>query len=43
MARNVPSLPMDAIAEACRRSGVKELALFGSAVRDDFRHASDLD
>lgn len=43
MVRNVPLLPMEEIAKACRRNGVKELALFGSAVRDDFRHDSDVD
>jgi predicted nucleotidyltransferase len=31
------------IAELCRRYGVAELALFGSALRDDFRADSDID
>jgi uncharacterized protein len=31
------------IAEICRRHGVKELAVFGSAVREDFRADSDVD
>lgn len=32
------------LAELCRRAAVRRLALFGSAVRDDFSpHASDLD
>jgi len=31
------------LAELCRRWGVVELALFGSAVRDDFRPDSDVD
>jgi predicted nucleotidyltransferase len=36
-------LPMDKIAALCRRYRVRELALFGSALRDDFRPDSDLD
>src|SRR5437762_3013093 len=36
-------LPMAAIAEFCRRWGVKEFALFGSVLRDDFRPDSDVD
>jgi predicted nucleotidyltransferase len=31
------------IAEVCRRYGVRELMLFGSALRPDFSAASDLD
>ncbi len=31
------------IAEFCRRWKIKELAIFGSAVRDDFRIDSDVD
>lgn len=36
-------LPMDAIAEFCRRWQIVELALFGSVLRDDFRPDSDID
>ena len=36
-------LPMDRIADFCRRWRIAELALFGSALRDDFRPDSDLD
>lgn len=36
-------LPMDRIREICRRYGVTELAVFGSAVRDDFGPTSDVD
>jgi predicted nucleotidyltransferase len=36
-------LPMDGIRALCRQYRVKELALFGSALRDDFRPDSDLD
>ena len=33
----------DTIAELCRRYHVRELSLFGSALRSDFRAESDLD
>ncbi|MEP7284511.1 MAG: nucleotidyltransferase family protein [Chloroflexota bacterium] len=36
-------LPMDRIAEFCRRWQVIEFALFGSVLRDDFRPDSDID
>ena len=36
-------LPLDAIAAFCSRWGVSEFALFGSALRDDFDAASDVD
>jgi len=36
-------LPMDRIREICRKYGVTELALFGSAVRDDLGPDSDVD
>ncbi|MGC8641515.1 MAG: nucleotidyltransferase family protein [Isosphaeraceae bacterium] len=34
---------MDQIAEFCRRWKIRELAIFGSFLRDDFRPDSDLD
>ena len=34
---------MNEIAKFCRRWQIRELALFGSALRDDFRPDSDLD
>ena len=34
---------MDKILSACQQHGVKELYAFGSAVRDDFNDASDVD
>lgn len=37
------ALPMDALADLCRRYHVRELALFGSVLRDDFRDDSDID
>lgn len=36
-------IPHEAIAEFCRRWKVKELAIFGSALGDDFRPESDVD
>ena len=36
-------LPRDKIADFCRRHHIRRLAIFGSALRDDFRPESDLD
>lgn len=36
-------LPLDALADLCRRYGVSRLAVFGSALRGDFRADSDVD
>jgi predicted nucleotidyltransferase len=36
-------LPLDQIAAICRRYHVRELAVFGSALRDGFRADSDID
>lgn len=36
-------IPLEALAELCRRYHVRELALFGSILRDDFRDDSDID
>jgi predicted nucleotidyltransferase len=36
-------IPEDRIADFCRRWRITELALFGSALRDDFRPESDVD
>ena|SRR3989304_5715316 len=33
----------EAIAELCRRCGIRRLAVFGSALRPDFRKDSDVD
>jgi uncharacterized protein len=41
--RHGMNLPMEQIAEFCRRWKVRELAIFGSFLRDDFRPDSDLD
>jgi uncharacterized protein len=37
------SVPKEKIAEFCRRHHIKKLAIFGSALRTDFRDDSDLD
>ncbi len=37
------TLPTDEIAALCRKHKIRELALFGSAVRDDFASGSDVD
>lgn len=41
-AQNI-EIPTEPVDEFCRRWRVKELSLFGSVVRDDFRLDSDLD
>jgi predicted nucleotidyltransferase len=37
------SVDRERLAEFCRQSGVRRLAVFGSALRDDFRPDSDVD
>jgi predicted nucleotidyltransferase len=37
------NLPLTAIAALCRKYGVDELSIFGSALRPDFRPNSDVD
>ena len=37
------SIPQEVLAEFCQRWKIRELALFGSALRDDFRPDSDID
>jgi len=41
----VPQIDLDAsvVAEVCQRHSIRELALFGSVTRDDFRPDSDVD
>jgi predicted nucleotidyltransferase len=43
ISRHGISLPMDQIAEFCRRWKVREMAIFGSFLRDDFGDQSDID
>ena len=37
------AIPKERIVEFCQRHHIRKLALFGSALRDDFRVDSDLD
>jgi predicted nucleotidyltransferase len=37
------SVPRERIAAFCRKHGIRRLAIFGSALRDDFRPDSDVD
>lgn len=37
------ALPQEKIADFCRRYHIRKLAIFGSALRDDFRPDSDVD
>jgi len=41
--RGQVTIPDEALAAFCRRWKITELALFGSALRDDFRPDSDVD
>ena len=43
MGNKVFEIPSDKIADYCRRWKITELALFGSAMRDDFNPESDID
>ena len=36
-------IPLDKVAEICRKYGVAEMAVFGSAARGDMRPDSDID
>jgi hypothetical protein len=36
-------IPPEALAEFCRRHGIRRLAQFGSVLRDDFNPESDVD
>jgi len=37
------ALPKDSLADFCRRHHIRQLAIFGSALRPDFNEASDID
>lgn len=39
----IANIPIEEIAEFCQRWKIREMALFGSALRDDFDPDSDLD
>lgn len=43
ISRHGMTLPMDRLAEFCRKWKIQELSLFGSYLREDFRPDSDLD
>ena len=43
MGKKVFEIPSEKIADYCKRWKITELALFGSAVRDDFNPESDID
>ena len=43
MSFDIGNLPLPQIAEFCGRHDIRRLALFGSALRDDFRGDSDID
>lgn len=43
MSRSTVEIPEGAVAEFCRRHRIRKLALFGSALRPDFRADSDID
>ncbi len=43
MSNFVATIPMNKIAKFCQHWKIRELALFGSALRDDFSPDSDLD
>ena len=42
MKREIP-IPKEALAAYCRKHGIRRLAVFGSALRDDFGPDSDID
>jgi predicted nucleotidyltransferase len=39
----IETIPLKDIARFCRRWQIREFALFGSGIRDDFRPESDID
>ena len=44
MAKHVQlQIPRDKVADFCRRHRIRQLALFGSVLREDFRPGSDVD
>lgn len=43
MNQQIPQIPAQTLQEFCTRYHVRRLALFGSAVRDDFGPRSDID
>lgn len=43
MPLDLDQLPREEIADLCRRHRIRRLAVFGSALRDDFAQGSDVD
>ncbi len=43
MARPKIEIPQQQIADFCRRHRIRQMSLFGSALRDDFAAGSDID
>ena len=43
MGKATLNVPQEALAAVCRRYHVRELAVFGSALREDFKADSDID
>jgi len=43
MVDQIPTIPPPLIADFCRRNNIRKLAVFRSALRDDFRPDSDVD
>jgi len=43
MVAQMRQVPPKAVEDFCRRNRIRKLAVFGSALRDDFRPESDLD
>lgn len=43
MSNSAINLPPDQLAAFCKRHDIARLSLFGSAIRDDFDEASDID
>ena len=43
MVEQIRKVPPQRMADFCRRNQIRKLAVFGSALRDDFRADSDLD
>lgn len=42
MIKNI-TVPKNQIADFCRRHHIRKLSFFGSVLRDDFKHESDID
>ena len=43
MPEHATGIPREVVAEFCRRHRIRQLSLFGSVLRDDFRPDSDID